>query len=82
MNGNSIMVVTAALGFMVNVIAILGIAWKGGHVLGGIQEAVKRWSEETHLLRLALDVYAPTLARTVAQLDDLERRVQRLENAP
>jgi len=78
-NPSLIILLAAAVGLIVNTMAVLGVAWKGGHVLGRMEESVGRLSEEIHTLREARHDHANVLARVVANLDDIERRVERLE---
>ena len=59
----------------VNLFAILGIVFKGGTLLGNFRDLTKEVGE----LREHRDEHMKMLARTVAQLDALEGRVERLE---
>jgi len=75
------------LGGAVNLVILLGVAWKGGLLLGGFQRSIEGWAEETRNLRKAADElrctvneHTEALARAMAILENLERRVARLEN--
>lgn len=69
----------AALGLFVNTFAVLAIAWRGGRILGSLETTMGTLSTEVHTLRATRDDHAGILSRVVGQLDDLERRVGRLE---
>lgn len=69
----------ATLGLIVNTLAVLTIAWRGGRILGSLETTMGTLSTEVHTLRETRDDHAGILSRVVGQLDDLERRVGRLE---
>lgn len=68
-----------AIGFLVNTFAVLGIAWRGGRILGALETTMSSLSAEVTRLRTTRDDHTGILSRVVGQLDDLERRVGRLE---
>ena len=47
----TLVVIVAAIGLIVNTIAILGVAWKGGHILGRLEQAVSTLASEVGTLR-------------------------------
>ena len=67
------------IGFIVNTFAVLGIAWRGGRILGSLETTMTTLSSEVHALRKTRDDHMGILERVVGQLNDLERRVGRLE---
>lgn len=69
----------AACGLIVNTMAVLGIAWKGGQLLGRMDQTMDGLSEEVRMLRITRDEHSTGLARAVAMLDGLESRINRLE---
>jgi uncharacterized protein YoxC len=69
----------AAVGLIVNTVAILGVALKGGRILGRMETSVEGLTEEVKELRRGRTENAQLITRAVAQLDDLERRVEHLE---
>ena len=77
MNPNALILAAAAIGMVVNTFAILGVAWRGGRLLGHMDGTIDRLSEEVRLLRVTRDEHATLLARAIQQLDDLEGRVTR-----
>lgn len=68
-----------AAGLFVNSIAVLGIAWRGGRILGSLETTMGTLALEVRDLRTTRDDHMGILARVVGQLDDLERRVGHLE---
>lgn len=77
----------AALGLIVNTIAILGVAWKGGRLIGGMDKSIKdfgedvgRFTTEISSLSETSKLNAENIARAAVQLDGLERRVARMES--
>lgn len=75
-----VVLAAAALGLIVNTLAVLAIAWRGGRLLGRMDQSMVTLSEEVRLLRVSGAETSSTMARTVAQLDGLERRVEHLED--
>lgn len=71
----------AAVGLLVNTLAVLGIAWRGGRVLGKMETSLESIATEVKLARQMRERMTEIITRAVAQLDDLERRVERLENS-
>lgn len=51
MTTSLVVILAAAIGLVVNTIAILGVAWKGGHLLGRLQTVVETLSGEVTKLR-------------------------------
>ena len=78
-NISLIILAAAAIGLVVNTLAVLGVAWKGGHILGRLEASVNNLSTEVVTLRQRGHEHANVLTRVVAQLDGLEARVQNLE---
>lgn len=79
-NLSIIILAAAAVGLIVNTLAVLGVAWKGGHILGKMETSVETLSDEVSKLRERRHDDANLLTRVVAQLDDIERRVSHLED--
>lgn len=86
MNTPVIILIAAAVGLVTNTIAVLGIAWKGGIVLGQMQQSLLSVSgdmggisEEMGKLGILQMETARTLERTSTRLDGLEGRVERIE---
>jgi hypothetical protein len=75
MNPSAIILTAAIAGLLVNTLAVLAVAWRGGRTLGHIDGTLERLSGELSLLR----EHPAILARVVAQLENLENRVSRLE---
>lgn len=71
--------VLVTVGFIVNTLAVLGIAWRGGRILGSLETTMGVLSNEVNALRKTRDDHMGILERVVGQLNDLERRVGRLE---
>lgn len=74
-----VVLAAAAVGLIVNTLVVLGVALKGGRLLGAMETSVTTLSEEVGKLRERRHDDAQMLTRVVVQLDDLERRVARLE---
>lgn len=79
MNGTTIVLFATGVGLLVNTLAVLGIAWRGGRILGRLETTMGTLSDEVRILRATRDDHTGILSRVVGQLDDLERRVGRLE---
>lgn len=71
--------VLAIVGFILNTLALLGIAWAGGRILGKLETTMGSLSNEVHGLRTTRDEHIGILARVVGQLTALEQRVGYLE---
>lgn len=71
-----VILIAAAVGLVVNTIAVLGVSWRGGRLLGHIDGTLERFAGELDGLRDVPQV----LARAVTQLENLEHRVRRLED--
>ena len=76
----------AAIGLLVNTLAVLGVAWRGGRLLGRMETSLETQTKNTgdltnelRLSRVASVEQAEILARMVAQVDAIEQRVGRLE---
>ena len=80
-NISIVILAAAAVGLIVNTIAVLGVAWKGGHILGRLEQSVNTLATEVVTLRQRGHEHANILTRVVAQLDGLERRVEVVETA-
>ena len=76
-----LILVAAGIGLVVNTLAILAVSWRGGRVMGSMTGTMAQLSEEVRLLRATRDDHATAIARAVQQLDDIERRVARLESS-
>lgn len=76
---NSVIVVCTVLGLIVNALAVLAIAWRGGNILGQLDATMTTLSEEVGFLRVTRDLHIGALERIVARLDNMDRRVDRLE---
>jgi len=59
----------------VNLVVLLGIVLRAGKLLASLETV----TSEVSKLRVTSDLHTEMLAKTVSQLDDLERRVGRLE---
>ena len=86
-NPNLVILLSAAIGLIVNTLAVVGVAWKGGHLLGQMQESLRQFSDDMGTLHADIITLrgqsvenAQLIARTVATLDALEERVHRLED--
>lgn len=79
MDLQAVVIAAAALGLIVNTLAVLGVAWKGGNLLGRMDSSIGVLSAEVGKLRDARTLDTEILTRAVAQLDALEQRVQLLE---
>jgi len=75
MNATAIIVLASAFGVIVNTIAVLGVAWRGGRLLGHIDGTLERFSAELATVK----DHPQILARITEQLNQLERRVAALE---
>ena len=65
-------------GFVLNTFALLGIAWRGGRVLGRIDGTLERFAGDLEMVK----DHPVILARITEQLDNIERRVDILERHP
>ena len=72
-------IVAAALGLIVNTLAVLGVAWAGGRLLGKLEKAVEVLGEEVRLSRIDRIDQGKVMERVVTSLDALEQRVEHLE---
>ena len=81
MNQGLLILAAATLGLIVNTLAILAVAWRGGRVIGMMTSTLDQLSVEVRTLRETRNEHDRIIARTVVQLDDLERRVSRLEGS-
>lgn len=79
MNVDLVILVAALVGLVVNTLAILTVAWRGGQIIGTMTSTMAQLSQEVHQLRVTRDEHSLLLARAIAQLDDVERRVTNLE---
>lgn len=86
MTPSVIILIAASAGLIVNTLAVLGVAWKGGHVLGQMQESLRAFTGDVEqfgrqLGELGVQTIenSETIARTTAHLDQLDKRVGRLE---
>lgn len=68
-------ILPSVVGFVINTLAVLGFAWRGGRLLGHIDGTLERFASELANLR----DHPQILARVVAQLEALEHRVSSLE---
>jgi len=78
MNADTVILAATVLGLFLNAIAVLGIAWRGGITLGRLDTTMEQLSADM----VVLQSQAPLLYRVTAIVEELERRVSRLENAP
>jgi endonuclease III len=74
-----LVVLGAIAGLVVNTVAVLHVAWRGGQILGRIDTHVERVVKELERLRASSDEHAQAIARAIQQLDDMNHRVTRLE---
>ena len=79
MADGALILVAAAVGLAVNILAILGVAVAGGRILGRLETSLTTLATEVQSLRTSRHDHGDLLQRVVAQLDDLERRVGRIE---
>lgn len=79
MEPNALVIAGAVVALIINSLAVVGIGWRGGRILGHLETTMSTLSEEVHGLRATRDDHTGILARVVGQLDDLERRVGYLE---
>lgn len=77
MNTETVILAATVLGLFMNAVAVLGIAWRGGNILGRLDTTMEQLSADMVLLQSQ----APLLYRVTAIVEELERRVTRLENA-
>lgn len=77
MNPETLILAATVLGLFLNAIAVLGIAWRGGNILGRLDTTMEQLGADM----LVLQSQAPLLYRVTAIVDELERRVTRLEKA-
>ena len=77
----------AALGLIVNTLAVLGVAWRGGRFLGHIETTMGSLATEVAALRKSRDdhdhlshEHAKLLERVAVQVEHLEERVARIED--
>jgi DNA-binding helix-hairpin-helix protein with protein kinase domain len=82
MQPNTLILGAAAVGLVVNTLAVLAVAWKGGYLLGQVESTLKELAKDGEVFRVWKDGHAELIARVVQQLDSLEARVKRLEDAP
>lgn len=87
MNPPVIILIAASVGLVLNTIAVLGVAWKGGYVLGQMQSSLHTFSsemdkalEELSQLGLMVGQNTANIERTTAHLDGLDQRVSRIED--
>lgn len=78
---DQVILLAAAVGLVVNTLAILAVAWGGGRVLGKLETAVGILSDEVRSLRESRHEQSNLVQRAITTLDNLERRVERLEAA-
>lgn len=74
-------ITVAVAGLVVNTMAILAIAWRGGYHLGRMSVAIENMAGEVRLLRTDTADHARLLATAVTQNEGVERRLSRLEGA-
>lgn len=77
MKPETIILAATVLGLFLNAVAVLGIAWRGGNILGRLDTTMEQLSSDM----VVLQSQAPLLYRVTAIVEELERRVMRLENA-
>ncbi len=76
MTPQSIIIAASVVGLLLNTFAIFGIAWRGGHLLGRLEERMESIVHEQSRVVGQVD----ELAKHVAELyRDLEGRVGALE---
>ncbi len=76
MNPQTIIIAGAVVGLLLNTFAIFGIAWRGGHLLGRLEERMESIVHEQMRVVGQVD----DLAKHMADLyRDLENRVGSLE---
>lgn len=79
MEPNALVIAGAVVALIINSLAVVGIGWRGGMILGELKTTMKTLSDEVHELRDTRDEQIGILARIVGQLENLERRVGYLE---
>lgn len=77
MKPETLILAATVLGLFLNAVAVLGIAWRGGNILGRLDTTMEQLSSDM----VVLQSQAPLLYRVTAIVEELERRVMRLENA-
>lgn len=75
----SIAVAMSGLGLLLNVLALLTIAWRGGQLVGSVNGTIQTLSNEVTILRTTRDAHVGLLAQVVEQLDGIESRVAVVE---
>lgn len=73
MNPNAIILGSAAVGLIVNTLAIIGVAWKGGHLLGSMQGTMQQ-------LTLSVDGLTEEVKHLRDENGELKERVASLES--
>lgn len=76
MKPETLILAATVLGLFLNAVAVLGIAWRGGNILGRLDTTMEQLSSDM----VVLQSQAPLLYRVTAIVEELERRVSRLEN--
>lgn len=79
MQPNGLVIAGAVVALIINSLAVVGIGWRGGRILGRLETTMDTLTKEVHELRATRDDHTGILARVVGQLEDLERRVGYLE---
>lgn len=77
MKPETLILAATVLGLFLNAVAVLGIAWRGGNILGRLDTTMEQLSADM----VVLQSQAPLLYRVAAIVEGLESRVARLENA-
>lgn len=81
MEPNALVIAGAVVALIINSLAVVGIGWRGGRILGSLETTMGTLSTEVHELRKTRDDHTGILARVVGQLDALEKRVGYLEGS-
>ncbi len=84
----SVLLGATVLGLVVNMLAIFGVVWKGGHFLGHVETVIGKLSTEAGEMRVARErdvqlsnEHARLLERVTVQVENLEARVKRIEDS-
>lgn len=78
---NALVLAGTVVALIINSLAVIGIGWRGGHILGRLETTMETLTKEVHALRQTRDEHGGILVRVVGQLDALEKRVGYLEGS-
>lgn len=79
MNPSTVVIAAAGVGLVLNTLAVLGLAWRGGWALGQITTSLQNLANEVRLLRESKEEQTELVAGVVVQVRSHEVRLERLE---